>query len=192
MGASKTKPVTGKAADVLLAAHLASEAALRLLRPGKTNYDVTNTVQKIVKDEFDCSPVEGMLSSELRRHIMDGDHQIILAPTDQQRKNVANHEFALGEMWSVDILVSSSAEGKTKPSSTRTTIFKRIPNATYDLKTQTGRKTLNDISKKAGFMVFSLSNLDDAAKARVGVAECAKGQLLMPFDILEEKSGSTR
>lgn len=33
--------VTGRAADVLLAAHLASEAALRLLRPGN---EVTNCV----------------------------------------------------------------------------------------------------------------------------------------------------
>ncbi len=34
VGASKDKKVTGKKADAIMAAHLASEAALRLVKPG--------------------------------------------------------------------------------------------------------------------------------------------------------------
>jgi uncharacterized membrane protein YjjP (DUF1212 family) len=40
-------------ADALLAAHLASEAALRLVKPGNETYDVTETVSKI-GEAFEC------------------------------------------------------------------------------------------------------------------------------------------
>lgn len=57
VGASKDKPVTGRKADVLQAAHLASEAALRLVKPGGKNWDVTDTVHKVAQ-AFSCKPVE--------------------------------------------------------------------------------------------------------------------------------------
>ena len=41
VGASREAPVTGKKADAMLAAHLASEAALRLVKPGNETYEVT-------------------------------------------------------------------------------------------------------------------------------------------------------
>ena len=60
VGANKTEaPVTGRKADVIQATHLATEAALRLMKPGKSSYEVTEAVQKIAK-EFGCVPVQGM------------------------------------------------------------------------------------------------------------------------------------
>ena len=59
VGASKEKPVKGRLADLLTAAHLASEAALRLIKPGLDNMKVTDTIQKIAK-AFDTNPVEGV------------------------------------------------------------------------------------------------------------------------------------
>ena len=59
IGASKEKPVRGRVADLLTAAHLASEAALRLIKPGLDNMKITDTIQKIAK-AFDTNPVEGM------------------------------------------------------------------------------------------------------------------------------------
>merc|ERR1719264_673187 len=47
IGASGDAPVTGRKADAMLAAHLASEAALRLVKPGNETYEVTETVSKI-------------------------------------------------------------------------------------------------------------------------------------------------
>lgn len=185
VGASKENPTTGKTADVLQAAYIASEAALRLLRPGKTNYDVTDTVQKIVVDEFKCVPVEGMLSSALVKDVLDGEKQIILNPSPEQRKQHKSCEFESGEIWTVDVIVSSG-EGKTKNSEIRTTIFKRIPNASYSLKMQSSRKVFSEISTKCGYMPFSLTQLEDETKARVGTLECSKHGLLLPYDILED------
>ena len=53
VGSSASNPVTGKKADALLAAHLCSEAALRLVKPGNETYEVTETVSKIA-ESFDC------------------------------------------------------------------------------------------------------------------------------------------
>ena len=54
------------------AAYLASEAAIRLIKPGKTNWEVTDAVQKIAK-EFGCNPIEGMLT-----HVFTLDHVFIM------------------------------------------------------------------------------------------------------------------
>jgi methionine aminopeptidase len=51
--------VTGRKADVLTAAWLASEAAIRLIKPGTKNYAVTDAVNKIA-ESFGCKPLEGI------------------------------------------------------------------------------------------------------------------------------------
>ena len=43
----------GPQADALMAAHLCSEAALRLVKPGNETYEITETVSKIA-EAFDC------------------------------------------------------------------------------------------------------------------------------------------
>jgi methionine aminopeptidase len=50
--------ITGKKADLLTAAWLASEAAIRLVKPGAKNYAVTEAVGKIA-EAFGCQPLEG-------------------------------------------------------------------------------------------------------------------------------------
>jgi methionine aminopeptidase len=59
VGASKENPVKGRIADLLTAAHLASGAALRLIKPKNNNTEVTETIQKIAK-AFDTNSVEGV------------------------------------------------------------------------------------------------------------------------------------
>ena len=56
LGASAEAPVTGRKADVIMAAHLASEAALRLVKPGNENTEVTETVNKI-GEAFECKVI---------------------------------------------------------------------------------------------------------------------------------------
>ena len=59
LGASAEAPVTGRKADVIMAAHLASEAALRLVKPGMENTEVTDTLTEIGK-AFDCKVTQLM------------------------------------------------------------------------------------------------------------------------------------
>ena len=61
---AETAEVTGRKADVLMAAWLANEAAIRLVKPGVKNYAVTEAVGKIA-DAFGCKPLEGLSSLKL-------------------------------------------------------------------------------------------------------------------------------
>ena len=84
IGASKDKKATGRKADAVLAAYYAAEAALRYLKPGSNNYQVTETIDKIA-DSYKCKPVEGMLSYQLEKDIIDGTKRIIQNPTELQK-----------------------------------------------------------------------------------------------------------
>merc|ERR1711971_1102301 len=122
VGASGDSPVTGKKADAILAAHLASEAALRLVKPGQETYEVTETVSKI-GEAFDCKPVEGVLSHQLEQNKIDGEKTIIQNPSEAQRKEHDKFEFALHEVYAVDVLISSG-EGQGREKDAKITIYK--------------------------------------------------------------------
>ncbi|EDL84837.1 proliferation-associated 2G4, isoform CRA_b [Rattus norvegicus] len=116
IGVAQGSQVTGRKADVIKAAHLCAEAALRLVKPGNQNTQVTEAWNKVAHS-FNCTPIEGMLSHQLKQHVIDGEKTIIQNPTDQQKA------------------------------------------------------------------------FEDEKKARMGVVECAKHELLQPFNVLYEKEG---
>ena len=55
----ETVVVEGRKADVLMAAWLASEAAIRLVKPGNKNFAVTDAVNKVA-EAFGCKALQGM------------------------------------------------------------------------------------------------------------------------------------
>lgn len=187
VGASKEKPITGRKADVIQAAHLCAEAALRLVKPGNQNTQVTEAWSKIAQS-FKCSPIEGMLSHQLKQHVIDGEKTIIQNPTDQQRKDHEKAEFEVHEVYAVDVLVSTG-EGKAKDGGLRTTIYKRDTSKQYGLKMKTSRFFLSEVERRFDAMPFTLRALEDEAKARLGLVECAKHELLQPFSVLHDKEG---
>merc|ERR1719350_1662237 len=175
VGASGESPVTGKKADAMLAAHLASEAALRLVKPGNETYEVTETVSKI-GEAFDCKPVEGMLS-----------HQLDQNRSEAQRKEHDKFEFALHEVYAVDVLISSG-EGQGREKDAKITIYKKTED-TYMLKMKTSREFFSKVSKQFGTMPFNLRSMDDEKKARMGVHECVTHKLIDPFQVHYDKEG---
>ncbi|KAL1020892.1 hypothetical protein UPYG_G00006060 [Umbra pygmaea] len=187
VGVSKDAPLTGRKADVIKAAHLCAEAALRLVKPGNQNTQVTEAWNKIAKS-FKCTPIEGMLSHQLKQHVIDGEKTIIQNPTDQQRKDHEKAEFEVHEVYAVDVLISTGA-GKAKDAGQRTTIYKRDPDKQYGLKMKTSRSLFSEVEKRFDAMPFTLRAMEDEAKARLGVVECAKHELLQPFNVLHEKEG---
>lgn len=110
VGASKDNKVTGRKADVLLAAHYAAEIAHRLVRPSGENYAVTDAIQKVA-DSFKCKPISGMLSHQLKQFRIDGEKSIIQNPTEAQKKEHEKCEFEVNEVYAVDVLISTG-EGK--------------------------------------------------------------------------------
>lgn len=112
---------SGEAANVILAAYHASQAAQRIIKPGATNTDVTECIKRVC-EEYKVTPVEGVLSHKVKKHLIDGNEVIICSETSDQR--VEEFEFAPGDVIGLDIYVSSG-EGKPKESPVRTTVFKR-------------------------------------------------------------------
>lgn len=186
VGSSKDKKVTGRKADALLAAHLCSEAALRLCRPGNETYTVTDTVQKIA-ESYECKPIEGMLSHQLEQNIIDGKKTIIQNPSEAQRKEHDKYDFELHEVYGIDVLVSTG-EGQGRERDAKITVYKKTDEV-YMLKMKNSREFYSQASKKFGMMPFTLRAMDNETKAKMGVVECITHKLVEPFQVLYEKEG---
>jgi len=186
LGATSEAKVTGRRADVVLAAHYASQAALRLLKPDNETYAVTDAVQKVC-ESFKCKPIEGMLSHQLKQFRIDGEKTIIQNPSDAQKKEHEKFEFATHEVYAMDVLVSTG-EGVGREQDTRVTIYKKTDEA-YQLKLKASRMFYSEVTHKHGSMPFNLRSFEDAKKAKMAVVECVNHKLIEPFQVLYEKPG---
>jgi len=174
---------SAKKADVILAAYNALQAALRLLTPGNKNNDVTQVINKVI-DSYACKPLEGVLSHEIKKHLIDGNNCIINKESFDMR--VDEHEFNVNEVYALDIIVSTG-EGKAKESDLRTTVYKRAIEKTYNLKTKHGRAFFAELIEKFPSLCFSTRSFEDEITTKLGVSECVKHDLLVPYPILIEK-----
>ena len=55
-----------------------------------------------------------MLSCQQTQNVIDGKKRIILNPTEQQKRDFETVTFAEGEVYGIDILVSSGEDGKVR------------------------------------------------------------------------------
>lgn len=106
VGAKPDNKVKGRKADVILAAYHSSQAALRLLKNDKGNYEITEAIQKIA-EAYKCKPIEGMLSHQLKQFKIDGEKTIIQNPTAAQKKEHEKCTFENYEVYAMDVLIST-------------------------------------------------------------------------------------
>ncbi|CAE6426894.1 unnamed protein product [Rhizoctonia solani] len=189
VGATEAEPATGRAADVVKAAWHCAEVAMRLVKPGEKNWAVTDAMNKVAA-AWGCKPVEGMLSCQQTQNVIDGKKRIILNPTPELKSGLDTATFAEGEVWGIDILVASNDDGKVKPQDSRTTIYQRATDVTYQLKLKAAREAFSDIQKKAGPFPFTIRILENEKRARVGVQEAVQHGLLRPYDVVYTPAGS--
>jgi hypothetical protein len=55
-----------------------------------------------------------MLSCQQTQNVIDGKKRIILNPSEGQRKDFETITFAEGEVYGIDVLVSSGEDGKVR------------------------------------------------------------------------------
>ncbi|KAG6595397.1 ERBB-3 BINDING PROTEIN 1, partial [Cucurbita argyrosperma subsp. sororia] len=178
-------PVTGRAADVIAAANTAAEVALRLVRPGKKNKDVTEALQKVAA-AYDCKIVEGVLSHQLKQFVIDGNKVVLSVSNPDTR--VDDAEFEENEVYAIDI-VTSTGEGKPKlVDEKQTTIYKRAVDKNYHLKMKASRFIFSEISQKFPILPFTARALEEK-RGRLGLVECVNHDLLQPYPVLHEKPG---
>lgn len=183
--APATAPTSGRKADVICAAHFAAECVHRLIKPGKKNTEVTETIAKVA-EVYHTQPVEGVLSHQTKRFVIDGNNVIMnKAALDQK---VEEFEFEENQVYAVDV-VMSTGDGKVKEVETRTTVFKRAVEQQYLLKTKAARQVLNEVNTKFPTFPFSLRGLEDEKTARLGIVECVRHDLMHPYPTLFEKPG---
>mmetsp|Transcript_104105 Transcript_104105/g.222417 ORF Transcript_104105/g.222417 Transcript_104105/m.222417 type:complete len:384 (-) Transcript_104105:123-1274(-) len=178
-----TEAVEDKRADVIHAAWNAAEAALRLVQVGNTNTAVTTAFAKIAS-EFGCKPVQGVLSHQLKKHVIDGNRVILGCETADEK--VDEFEFELNEVYCLDVLMSTG-EGKGKETETRNTVYKRAVDTNYILKTQKARQFISEVNKRFPALPFTIRAIEDEQVARVGVSEAKRHELLDEYPILQEK-----
>jgi len=189
VGATPNSPVTGRRADVLRAAWTAAEVAMRLVRVGNKNWQVTEAVNKVVA-AWDCKPVEGMLSCQQTQNVIDGKKRIILNPGEGQKKDFETITFAEGEVYGIDILISSGEDGKARSEETRTTIYQREHTVSYQLKMKTSRAVFSEVQKKAGPFPFNVRVLEDEKRARMGLQEAVQHSLVKPYEVVYTPSNT--
>jgi len=178
--------ITGKKADVVCAAHFAAEAALRLFKPGQSNSEITKVWSEIAP-VFKCNVVEGVLSHQLKRFVIDGNNCVLSRETIDHKVNDVT--FQPFDVFCFDIVMTTGEGIKLKEGQNKTTIFKRALGKTYLLKLATARAVLGEISSKFTIFPFSLRNFADEKKAKLGITEVLKHELIDPFPVLEEKKG---
>ena len=83
-------------------------------KDGCSNNDVTKVISQVA-EAYKCTPVEGVLSHQMKKHVIDANKTIInKATTDQQVPEAAVNK---NDVFAIDI-VMSTGEGKPKQAST--------------------------------------------------------------------------
>ena len=141
-----------------------------------------------------------MLSCEQKQNLIDGKKRIILNPGEGQKRDFETATFAEGDVWGVDVLVSTSEDGKVRYScfikflsltfgqarieESRTTIYQRDSTVSYQLKMKTSRAVFSEVQKKAGAFPFNVRVLEDEKRARMGLQEAVQHSLVTPYEVM--------
>lgn len=176
--------VTGPRADVLAAAHAAAEAAVRLIKPGNTNAQVTEAVAAVAA-AYGVTPAQGVLMHQMKRMLIDGTQTILLRGDDPEIK-VEDVTFELNQVWSIDV-VMSTGDGKPRESETRTTVFKLVPECSYKAKSKASAALQREAMAKSAFLPFTLRAVGAEATARLGIVELVNHGVVAPYPVLFER-----
>jgi len=175
--------VTGKAADVITAAQVAMNAAVHMLQIGKSNEEISEVIKRVA-EAYHVHPLEGVLSHQMNRFLIDGDKVIMNKPMVDQRVEKCTVEA--NDVWCIDI-VMSTGEGVAREGDLRTTVFKRSLEKMYMLKLKASRYLLQQINRKCPVFPFTIRCFDDERQARMGVSEMVSHGMVDPYPVLFEK-----
>ncbi|KAG0294284.1 hypothetical protein BGZ98_001830, partial [Dissophora globulifera] len=172
-------PVEGRAADVICAAYYAAEAALRLMRVGNSNVQVQEAIAEAAAF-FNCSPVIGTASNEIKRYVIATEKLIMNVP-DEENRPVQDFVFVANEAYTLNILVSSG-DGTCREGLAKPTVYSRNVHQNYNLKLKSARAAFSAISNDFGVFPFTIRALEDK-RHRLGVTELASHNLLTPYPV---------
>ncbi|KAH3759020.1 proliferation-associated protein 1 [Pelomyxa schiedti] len=178
--------VAGRKADVIAAAYHGLRTVVHMLRPGAKNHEISAALQKVA-EHFKVSLLEGVLSHDMKRFVIDGNKVILQKPMPDQRAE----EFAVeeNEVYGIDV-VMSTGPGKTRELEVKPTVFKRSVNQEYNLKFKAAQYVLGQINQNFPTFPFTLRALDEK-RAKLGIFEMMQHELVDPYPVLFEARGET-
>jgi methionine aminopeptidase len=150
---------------------------------------VTSAVKQVAKD-YGVNLLQGVLSHQLKRYVIDGNKVVIQREEHDQK--VADATFEANEVYAVDIALCTGddAEAKARQREGRTTVFKRAVDVSYKLRRKTSRGLLSEVNKNHPTLPFTLRSLSNATQAKAGVIECTRHELLHEYPVLRVKDGT--
>jgi len=179
-----------KKSRVMSAAWTAAECAIRMMKPGTPNEDITD-ILTAVAEEYECSCLEGVLSHELRQYVIDGENTILSKPKPEQQ--VESFKLEPNKVYAMDLVMSSGQGKGIRKEIYDTTIYKRVVDTIYSLRNKTSRELLKTVNRDHPTYPFSLRNFAENQKsltrARAGLKECVNHELLADYPVLHEKDG---
>ena len=134
-------------------------------------------------EAYNCNPVEGVLSHQMKKHVIDANKTIINKAVPEQQ--VPDATITKNDVWAFDV-VMSTGKGKPTQGEDRTTVFKRNVEEKYSLKMKASRAFFSEVNQRFPTMPFTLRAGDEKAW-RMGVVECVKHSLFIEYPVLYEK-----
>lgn len=186
----ESPPVDPELGNVAVAAYHAMLVAASTIAAGKTNKDVTASVERVAK-AYGVTPISSVRMHQMKRYVLDGVKEVALkeaTPDDPEEEKVPDCKFEQAEVYAVDVAMSTG-DGKARPGELRTTVFKRNVEKQYLLKVKASRQVLAEVDKKYPTMPFTMRHLSDLRTAKLGINECIAHGLLTPYPSLHEYSG---
>ncbi|GKT36776.1 DNA binding protein [Aduncisulcus paluster] len=177
------EPLEGLGADLYCSLFYGCEAALRLLRPGRTNRDVTKVLTSIA-ETFGVTCISEVKGYEMKQWVHDGINTIDMGSSDEISDQF---EFKPWQVYSIDLMITNGS-GKLHKSPVKPSIFTRDVQITKKPRMDAARHALGEIDKK--FPVFPFhKNWLTTKNAAFGVSECEKLDCIIPTPILHETPG---
>lgn len=179
-------PADSKEANIITAAYQAVQNAIRSFRPGNTLYQVTEAIERVAA-LYNVNSAEGVLSHKLSRYIIDGGKCIVGKNVPEHK--VHNYEFEPASVWTLDI-VFTTGKGKLKEKDAKISVFKAALETNYTSRGTAASEIQGEIEQKAQTFCFAVRNIENK-KARLGLSELVKHNVVIPYPVLFEKEGET-
>jgi len=174
---------SGRKADLIMACFVAAQCAARKIQDGANGTEVTEVIAKAAA-EFDCKPVNGVLTHVVEQGEIDGGKVVLNAKEEGATPDECI--FEAGEVYHLNVVLSTGS-GNTRDTELRTTVMKRDHAQTYVLKSAKARQFMAEVGKRFPWAAFSLGAFEDETGARVGQAEARRHDLFDEYPVVKEK-----
>jgi len=190
IGDSPAPPEDPELSKCAVATYNAMLVAAASIAAGKSNSDVTKAVDRVAKS-YGVTPISSVRMHQMKRYVLDGVKEVALkelTPEDPEEEKVPDCTFEQAEVYAVDVAMCTG-DGKARPGTQRTTVFKRNVEQQYLLKVKASRQLLAEVDKKYPTLPFTMRNLSDVRTAKLGINECLTHGLLTPYPSMHDYSG---